>query len=196
MPSPPTSPSDRHPARPSRFTTVRGFTLSELVVTIAIVAIVAAIALPGFRETFQSNRVASATNELIASLSYARGEAIRSNLGNGAQTAAAICASNDGAACGGNWNDGWIVFRDDNLDGNPQAGEVLRYVVPTANIQIDSANDRFAFDNRGRRLPPASPDPPIGFLIRPGDCKAGSPFQRTLTVGATGQARFVRQDCP
>src|SRR5690606_41492187 len=85
-----------------------GFSIVELAVTVAVVAIVAAIAFPNFQSVIRSNRVASSSNELTASLSLARVEALRSPGGAG------LCASSDGAACGTDWNAGWMAWVDTN----------------------------------------------------------------------------------
>ncbi len=67
-----------------------GFTLVELMVTVAMLAILSAIAFPSFQSTLRSNRVATATNEMIAAIALARSEAVRNNRGS------SICASSDG----------------------------------------------------------------------------------------------------
>src|SRR5690606_7896913 len=88
-----------------------GFTLLELMVVIAIAAILLALALPSFTSTLRSNRVATSTNELLATLSLARSEAVRNTRGAG------VCTSADGGACGGDWDSGWLVWGDSNGNG-------------------------------------------------------------------------------
>jgi type IV fimbrial biogenesis protein FimT len=56
-----------------------GFTVVELMVTIAIVGILAAIAAPSFIGVVNTNRLASNANELLSIIQYARSEAVRSN---------------------------------------------------------------------------------------------------------------------
>ena len=45
-----------------------GFTLLELMVTLAIVAIVLTVGIPSFREMMRENRLATQTNEFLAAL--------------------------------------------------------------------------------------------------------------------------------
>jgi len=59
--------------------THRGFTLMELMITIAILAILAAIALPSFQSTLERRRLVGAADTLFADLQYARSEAIKQN---------------------------------------------------------------------------------------------------------------------
>ncbi|MDR1887811.1 MAG: GspH/FimT family pseudopilin [Zoogloeaceae bacterium] len=55
----------------------RGFTLIELMVAVALVAILLSLAVPSFRDTILKNRVSAATSDLVAALDMARSEAIK-----------------------------------------------------------------------------------------------------------------------
>ncbi len=70
-----------------------GFTLIELAVTVAVLAVLLAIALPSFETLSNQNRLGAASNQVIATLQTARVEAIRQN------RKVMICDSADGAQC-------------------------------------------------------------------------------------------------
>ena len=57
----------------------RGFTLMELMVSIAVLGILTAVAVPSFTSMINKNRLASQSNELLAAIQYARMEAIRTS---------------------------------------------------------------------------------------------------------------------
>lgn len=82
-----------------------GFTLVELIVTIAVLAILLAIAIPNFQVFIVNGRMTSAANDMMTTLGFARSEAIKraANI--------TVCASSSGSACsGGTWENGWIVL--------------------------------------------------------------------------------------
>lgn len=54
-----------------------GFTLIELMIVIALVAIVATVAVPSFNQLIENNRLTAATNDLVGVVTFARSEAIR-----------------------------------------------------------------------------------------------------------------------
>lgn len=89
-----------------------GFTLVELMVTVAVAAVILTAGVPGFAEFVKNNRLTTATNELLGALNLARSEAIKRGI------RVTACTSSDGTACAatGNWAQGWIVFTDPNND--------------------------------------------------------------------------------
>lgn len=175
----------------------RGVTLVELLVTIAVLAILVTIGFPSFQSSLRSNRVASANNELIASLSLARSEAVRSVRGGG------ICASSDGATCTGDWADGWIVWQD-AVGGVAAAFDdgtdvVVRHVNAHPNLAIrleNSSGDEFevlGFDTRGR---PVAASMPVAWRLTPEKCPEGREFVRVVQVTLVGQTKSLKGQCP
>lgn len=57
----------------------RGFTLVELVITVAVAGVLLAVAIPSFTQTISSNRLTATANQMVAGLTTARIEAIRRN---------------------------------------------------------------------------------------------------------------------
>ena len=113
----------------------RGFTLIELLVTLTVLAILVGIGMPNLRDFMLNNRRAAKVNELVASLQYARSEAVARNQG------VSLCTSSSGTGCtGGAWDTGWIVFTDPDLDGVLDAGTdvVVRASEPRETLDVTS----------------------------------------------------------
>jgi type IV fimbrial biogenesis protein FimT len=99
--------ASRPKAGGSGFARSAGFTMIELMMTIAIATIVMTLAIPSFRYITNANRIASEVNGLLGDLQFARAEAIKEGQG------VTVCVSTDHATCVANdtnWQDGWIVI--------------------------------------------------------------------------------------
>ncbi len=99
----------------------RGFTITELLVVMAIVAILLGIGVPSYRYITNSYRMSAEVNGLLGDLQYARAEAIKEG-----QTVT-TCVSANGTVCTGGtaWANGWIVFSDPNANATVDAGETV-----------------------------------------------------------------------
>ena len=118
----------------------RGFTLIELMVTVAILAIMLGIGVPSFRSFIASQRVKSASYELMTSLQIARSEAIKRN---------GTVSVTPGSA--GAWAGGWSVVSGTTTLHNQQAvdGITVTPKDPT-NLANDTSLATIDFGSSGR----------------------------------------------
>ena len=91
----------------------RGFTMIELLVTISIAAIMLTIAIPSFQNFLLNSRMTSQTNDFVLALASARSEAVKRGV------SVSVCSRATNTTCAGSatWDDGWLVFVDNNGDG-------------------------------------------------------------------------------
>jgi type IV fimbrial biogenesis protein FimT len=114
-------------ARLRRKRAAAGFTLLEMLVSLAVVAVLVKVAVPSLNPVIESVKLSSATNLFVSGLILARGEAIKRN------SRVALCKSLDGLSCAadGGWEQGWIVFHDANNNSLRENSEsILRRAMP------------------------------------------------------------------
>ena len=101
-----------------------GLTLIELLVVLAIAAIITTTAIPSFHSFIQNNRMSTSVHKFVSSLNLARSEAVKRG------SRVTMCKSSDQATCAasGGWQQGWIVFVDDNDNGQRETAteELIR----------------------------------------------------------------------
>ena len=128
----------------------RGFTLGELLTTMAVVGVSLSIAVPGFNTIVNNNRRATGVNQLVSTMYLARSEAITRN------TQITICPSQNGLGCQGvGWNEGWLLFADANSDRAVDPGEVVLGHMPAQtrlNIQSAEFPNFFVYRPNGRMM--------------------------------------------
>ncbi|MEM7251174.1 MAG: GspH/FimT family pseudopilin [Pseudomonadota bacterium] len=123
-----------------------GFTIPELMATLAVAGILAALAAPSFTDFIANERLRSAANDMVAMMFTARTEAIKRNRRvtvcklstTGAnECTAANCACD--ATAGNDWSNGWMSFVDDNSDGSLTAGEEVLQIAwaPRGSTEVD-----------------------------------------------------------
>lgn len=88
-----------------------GFSLLELMVTLAILAIILGIGTSSFIPQIDSSHARAVSNSLRASIAQTRSESITRG-GN-----VRLCGSTDGGSCVNTFNDGWIIYHDSDNSG-------------------------------------------------------------------------------
>ncbi len=120
--------------------TRRGFTLYELLLSLALVAILVSLGVPSFATLLARSRQAVEINALFHAVHLARKESIVQ------RKVVSLCPSVDGLRCrpGTDWSSGWIVFRNADRDSPPQVdpGEVVILAHTVADNFRVSANRR------------------------------------------------------
>jgi len=139
-------------------TPITGFTALELLVTIAIVGILASLAIPALQDFSLNNRAIGYINEFAAAVDFARNEAIKRG------TPVTLCASTApqaaGPTCDGRkrWETGWILFADHDRDARPDVGAgaclteedcLLRVWDGSNAMTLRAGRTRITFDSLG-----------------------------------------------
>lgn len=142
-----------------------GFSIIEVLIVVAIAAILTAIGIPAFNVFIGNTRTSTIANEFVSALNLARSEAMKRG------KLVYVCRSSDGASCAasGAWGQGWLVA-DENDEAirvreglkDPSVfegyGEFEAKVTFQSNGMLDEneevveADDYFKIDNMGRSM--------------------------------------------
>jgi type IV fimbrial biogenesis protein FimT len=164
-----------------------GFTLVELMVTIAVGVVILGVGIPAFNGMMSSNRTTGYANELLGALRLARSEAVKRGAG------VTVCASNAAnSACDGtNWQNGWLLFTDPNADRTYTAGTdtlIRVWQAPEGGASFDSAPSSIRFLASGELSGTA-----IDFAFKLNNCAGNQ--ARTISISRVGRAEITRSAC-
>lgn len=184
----------------------RGFTILELMITVAVLSILVGVGIPSFQDMMRRNRLAAQTNQLIGTLAFARSEAVKRGV------RVTVCPANDAQdACSddGSWaRNGMIIFTDnigevgevtmgeEEDEDDPESNDVILQRFPAAAAQsIDIRNPRILISymqNGNLDLPPGEDS---RFIVAPENCKDPN-GARLVQVIAAGRASARPAACP
>ncbi|MBI1904762.1 MAG: GspH/FimT family pseudopilin [Rhodocyclales bacterium] len=177
----------------------RGFTLIELMITVAILAILLGVGVPSFVDYIRNSRTSTQVNELATALNTARSEAIA----RGVPVSVSACSvapdvsPNDCAAGGLSFEQGWCIHLGD-AGAAPAAtctaANQLRRHEGMLEVVVAPAVPSLTFGRLGQKTSPAGE---IALSIVPKSCPPGSAVRaRILSVSPGGRVSVVRTSCP
>src|SRR5690554_4197674 len=154
--------------------TSAGFTLIELMVTVAVLVIIVTVAVPSFQNIIENNRLATEVNRIMSSINYTRSEAVR--IGD----AVSLTANTGG------FQNGWCV----HTGAACSAATRLRQFEPI-NVDYDSTANQVTFNDRGERESGV-----IEIGIEPVGCSDGTKGKRRVVgVSLAGRTSYQEGDC-
>ena len=158
-------------ASPARRDSVKGFTLIELMLSLTILGILLAVAVPSFREYQANQAVRSAASQLVSAMNFARSEAVKRNVATGVTVSAK-----------GDWNTGWQVT---------SADVTLMDFVGPAGVRIDTTVSSLTYQGTGR------PEGAVSFTVAPVDAEV---LSQCVRVSGSGKPSNRKADpdgvCP
>jgi len=126
----------------------KGFTLVELLITAALLAILSFVAVPGIQSLIIKNTSTASANQIASLVRYARKEAVFRN------TNVTLCPSIDGLSCSNSeWHEGLLLFTDQNSNSKVDDQDVIkRFAQPFLNsgsLTWRSLRNKVQFNSRG-----------------------------------------------
>lgn len=160
-----------------------GFTLIELIVTLAVAAIIIGLMIPSFQSVIRNNEMTTETNSLLSALQLARSEAVKRS--------DSVSVSAKGAGFGA----GWCVHSGNSCTGKDDDNN--SYLIKDFSEQpksvFSSDVTSVTFNNRGE-LPVGAGT--LTITVQPKDCAPGEAnAAREITIGVNGHVRADRKEC-
>jgi len=172
-----------------------GFTAIELMVTLAVLAVLAALATPSFKPLVERWRVRSAVEQLESTLRYARSEAIK----RGGHIAIQKIPNNtNGCTTAINktdWNCGWYVCEDTNNNGKCTSTEpVLQRIEAPTGVEVTRTGGADSIKiNRWGLVDGAW----LGFSLVPSQQSISNPAAQGVCMSTGGRIRVIpSEDIP
>ena len=166
----------------------QGLTLIELMITLAILAILVGVVFPGFQGVLARNNLATSANSMVLAVNLARGEAVR-------QSDVTTLVALDSADAANEWGPGWQVLTiAANVPDNPCARPDCdrQFAAIAAGLTLDSPADLtfVQFNSRGGLVGGV---PVVFDLCNPGD----SGVRVTISaIGRPSTDALTAVECP
>ncbi|OYW37478.1 MAG: pilus assembly protein [Hydrogenophilales bacterium 12-61-10] len=168
----------------------RGFTLVELLLTLAVAGILLAIAIPSYGFLVDAGRLSAVTNDLVSALHLARSESIKR------KQRVTVCKTGNAMALtpacdpGASWHQGWLIFVDDGTRGVIDAGDRLLRIQGEAAAIITANNFSSFISYLPNGVSQGANNLATGTLHL---CVAGK--QRDIIINNTGRPRLANNTC-
>jgi len=170
----------------------RGFTLVELLVVLAVGAVLLAIAIPSYAFLVNSSRLAAMTNDLVSALHLTRSEAIKRNMRVTVCKTSTAMAETPACDTTAGWQQGWLVFVDGGTKGVVDSGDTLLWVQDRAHTAVSITSNNYgqyiSYLPSGRSQ--GSNGLPNGTIQI---CVAGT--RRDIIINITGRPRLDSGTC-
>ncbi len=172
---------------------IDGFTLVEVIITLIVISIIAAVGIPGLGSLMANNQATANTNNLVTALSFSRSESVKRGIQ--VSLCAKSAAEPGNTICGGgntDWSNGWFAFVDPNSgaakDYAPTAANQLRsWAAPAGNFTMTgpaSVSFTSSGDLQGG---------PAILTINYSQCTGQQ--NRSITIETTGRTSLTQQTC-
>lgn len=174
----------------------RGFTAIELMVVVAILAILTALALPSFTDMVRRYRVKRAVEDIAATLQLAKVESIKRGGGVTLRKASSAGCS---TSMSQEWSCGWLIFLDTNSNGALNTGEItLLSSPPPKGVVVMATKNSMTYAKFDRWGQAGGVD--FGFIVQSDEGEKSAPLHLTTAIclSSGGRIRILLEspECP